>query len=159
MPPSINNQSNSQTSSRSSHHREIRKFGLVMFLAFGLLGVLSWYRHHPLAAEVMVILAGVLLVGSLSVPRLMRPVYDGWMMFAHGLGWVNTRMILVVIFYVVFTPVGLVMRLFGKDPLGLRFEPAQRGGNDQPKESSYWIKRNPEQLEASRGTERYRQQF
>ena len=48
---------------------------------------------------------------------LLKPVYKIWMRFASVLAWINTRIVLVVLFYLVFTPVGLAMRLFKIDLL------------------------------------------
>ncbi|MCE5270112.1 SxtJ family membrane protein, partial [bacterium] len=55
-----------------------------------------------------------------------------WMKLAHALGWFNTRLLLILVFYLVLTPVGLLMRLFGKRPLSLGWD------KDAP---SYWIER------------------
>jgi uncharacterized protein involved in cysteine biosynthesis len=60
-----------------------------------------------------------------------KPAYDLWMKFAAVLAWINTRLILIAMFYLVFTPIGLIMRLFGSDQLGLRIEKDKR---------SYWVK-------------------
>lgn len=45
------------------------------------------------------------------------PVYRRWMAIGHVLGWINTRIILGIMFYLLFLPVGLAMRLLGKDPM------------------------------------------
>lgn len=55
------------------------------------------------------------------------------MKFAAVLAWVNTRLILIVMFYMVFTPIGFVMRIFGSDQLGLKIE---------KEKESYWIKKD-----------------
>jgi len=65
------------------------------------------------------------------------PVERGWMAVAMVLAWINTRIILTVLFALVFTPVGLVMRLL-RDPLNLKF----RDGR-----SSYWIRRDAKSFE------------
>ena len=65
--------------------------------------------------------------------KFLKPVYDIWMKFAAVLAWVNTRIILIVMFYLVFTPIGLIMKLFGSDQLGLRME---------KEKESYWIKKD-----------------
>ena len=65
--------------------------------------------------------------------EFLKPVYDIWMKFAAVLAWVNTRIILIVMFYLVFTPIGLIMKLFGSDQLGLRME---------KEKESYWIKKD-----------------
>ena len=63
------------------------------------------------------ILAGLLWLPALLAPATLRPVYNTWMKIGHGIGWVNTRIILGLLFYVMVMPMGLVMRLFGKDPM------------------------------------------
>ncbi len=97
---------------------KLRSFGLVTgavgALLFGLFfpwvfdkGLPVW----PWAA------AGVLWVWALVAPATLRYVYVGWMTIGHGLGWVNTRIILGIMFYAVFLPVGLVFKILGKDPM------------------------------------------
>jgi hypothetical protein len=66
---------------------------------------------------------------------ILKPIYVGWMTFAFALGWVNTRLILGIVFYLIFTPAGLVMRLLGKDPLVLRFD---------RQATTYWVRRKPQ---------------
>jgi hypothetical protein len=50
-------------------------------------------------------------------PGTLQPVYLGWMKFGHVMNWINTRLILGILFYGVFLPFGMVMRLLGKDPM------------------------------------------
>jgi len=65
---------------------------------------------------------GGLLVGlGLLVPTWLAPVERVWMAVARAMGWVMTRVILGLLFCLIFTPAGLILRLLGKDPLGLRF--------------------------------------
>jgi len=66
-----------------------------------------------------------------KIIKLLKPLYDLWMKFAAVLAWINTRLILILMFYLVFTPIGLIMRLFGSAQLGLRIEKDKR---------SYWVK-------------------
>jgi len=81
-----------------------------------------------------------LFTGLFLEPAL-RPVYAGWMKFAHVLGWVNTRLLLGLFFYLVLTPVALVLRLGGKDLLDQRLDRSAR---------SYWVKRTPVELDQER---------
>lgn len=76
-------------------------------------------------------IAAVLVLGALVAPSLLRPVYRGWMKLGEVLAWVNTRIILTLVFFLVVTPIGLVMRLFGRSPMA-----ARRG-------DSYWIDVEP----------------
>ena len=58
-----------------------------------------------------------------AIVRFGNLLFKGWMAFANALGWVNTRILLVLVFFVVITPGAIVMRLFGKDLLSQRLEP------------------------------------
>jgi uncharacterized protein involved in cysteine biosynthesis len=53
---------------------------------------------------------------------LLRRLYDGWMVFVRALAWINARIILMVVFYLILTPVGLFRRLLGYDPLNRRVD-------------------------------------
>ncbi len=113
--------------------KEIRKFGLTFMVLCLLLAALSLYKgttfwHWCLGA------GAVFLVTGLFAQPLLKPLYIGWMTLAFALGWINTRIILGIVFYLIFTPVGLMMRLFQKDSMGLRFD---------KQAASYWIKRGP----------------
>ncbi len=70
---------------------------------------------------------------ALLAPRGLRPVHTHWMRVAHALGSFNTRVLLGVVYFVVMTPTGIVMRLLGRDPLDRRL-------GDR---SSYWVLRKP----------------
>jgi len=90
----------------------------LAFLAITLL-ILARHRHNPLPAlliSVMFFLSVFLFSG------LLKSIYTLWMKLAFILGWINTRLILLVIFYLVVTPMGLVTKLFGIDLLDLRID-------------------------------------
>jgi hypothetical protein len=125
--------------------RELRKFGLTVGIAFAVLGAVSWWRGHVWPPRVLGTLGVLLFVPGLLAPRLLAPVERAWMAFATVLGRVNTRIILGLIFYLVVTPVGLVMRLF-RDPLN------RKQGDPH---ASQWIKRAPEPVDPAR----YQRQF
>ena len=97
---------------------ELRKFGLVtggIFIGlFGLIFPFVLTRHYVLWPW---IIGGVLVVWALVFPIGLAPVHKYWMKFSHVLGWINTRIILSVIFYILITPIGLIIRLFTRDPM------------------------------------------
>lgn len=97
--------------------KEYRRFGLLVGGIFLLLGI--WplaIRHQP--ARPSLLLAGSALgVLALVAPVALRPVHKVWMMVGALLGWINTRVILALVFYVIVTPLGLVLRACGKDPI------------------------------------------
>lgn len=100
----------------------LRDFGLttgaILVVLFGLL--LPWLFDHALPVWPWII-AAVLAVWALAIPNTLRPVYRGWMAVGHVLGWVNTRIILGIMFYLIFLPTGLIMRILGKDPMARKF--------------------------------------
>lgn len=97
----------------------LRKFGLTT----GAIIVVLFAFFFPWVFDVAAmpvwpwIAAGILWVSALLMPSVLRPVYVTWMKIGHVLGWINTRIILGVLFYVLVFPMGLIMRLFGKDPM------------------------------------------
>ena len=97
--------------------KHLRSFGLMVGSIFALIGV--WpavWRGQPLRLWSL-ILGGVLMALALVWPRSLTKVYRLWMTVGEVLGWINTRLILGVLFYLVFTPMGWCMRLRGKDPM------------------------------------------
>jgi len=109
----------------------LRKFGLTMGSAFLLIALLVMIRHkhNPLPISIISI---VFFISAFIIPNLLKPIYILWMRFALVLSWVNTRLILLIIFYLIFTPIGLAMRLFGIDLLERK--------SDKNKKS-YWKKK------------------
>ena len=97
---------------------ELRKFGLVtgaiVVTLFGI--VLPWLIGHPWPVWPWVI-AGIFWIWALTSPATLFIVYRIWMKFGHVAGWINTRIILGLIFYLVFFPVGILLRMLGKDPM------------------------------------------
>lgn len=75
----------------------------------------------------------------------MKAIYKAWMRFAHALGWVNTRIILSFVYFLIFTPLALIFRLMGKDPMDRRSEAMD----------SYWAKRESKEFRQ----DDYRRQF
>ncbi|MGD8874892.1 MAG: SxtJ family membrane protein, partial [Gammaproteobacteria bacterium] len=61
--------------------------------------------------------AAVFAGTGLILPQALRPIYLLWMKIGHALGWINTRIILGLVFFVMFAPIALVLRIFGKDPM------------------------------------------
>lgn len=91
--------------------RELRAFGLTVGAAFLLFGSLAWFwRGHVGAGQVLLGLGGLLIVGGLLVPNLLRPVERRWMGLAHAMSKVTTPIFLGVVYFVVFTPAGLLRR-------------------------------------------------
>jgi hypothetical protein len=110
--------------------KDCRNLGLIFLAALLILaGVLYWnhigYWRHSLIAGACFGLLG------LAAPGILKPLHRVWMTFALVMGWFMARILLALLFYLVVTPIGLVMRLLGKDLLDRRM--ADR--------KSYWHRR------------------
>jgi hypothetical protein len=110
---------------------QARKTACVV--AFVLLLFAAWqlYRGRLTAAYVLGGVAFLLLLTGFFVPALARRFHALWMRFAAALGYVNSRVLLTLIYYGVFTPYRFFSRLAGRDPL------RRRG----PAQESYWVER------------------
>src|SRR3972149_7215658 len=89
------------------------------------------WRQHPVLPWLLAGLALTLAAAAVLSPAGLRPVHRVWMRGADLLAWVNTRLVLGLVYFLVMTPIGLLMRLAGRDPLDRRL-------GDRP---SYWIAR------------------
>jgi hypothetical protein len=102
---------------------ELRNFGLVtgaiLALLFGLF--FPWLLEKPIPSWPWVV-AAVLGAWGLIAPISLRPVYRTWMKFGLLLSKITTPIVLGIVFYLVVMPMGLVMRLFGHDPMARRFD-------------------------------------
>jgi protein-S-isoprenylcysteine O-methyltransferase Ste14 len=121
----------------------LRQFGWISLVAFAALGGLTWYTHKfllwsvsPSAAQttayVLWVVAGVSAVLALIAPGTLRPLYVALMLIALPIGFVLSHVIMAILYYAIFTPVGLFMRLIGRDALERRFDRQAR---------SYWVPR------------------
>lgn len=109
---------------------ELRKFGFVfagiLIVLFGLL--LPYMKHHAIRAWPFYIGLPIALLAAL-VPNWLRPLYVVWMKFGAVMGFINTRIIMSVLFFCVLTPIGWLMRALGKDLLSqklVREQPSYR---------------------------------
>lgn len=120
----------------SSTDRDLVSFALIMSVA--LVVIAEWRWHRGAAPWLPLLLAGIavlFLLAAAIAPRMLRPVYRIWMRVGEGLAWINTRILLAVVFFLAVTPIGVLMRLLGRSPLD-----AERKGD------SYWIDTDPHSL-------------
>jgi hypothetical protein len=116
-----------------SSKSDLRKFGITMGIVFGLIGGALLWREKDYYT-IFVILSTAFIITGLVIPVLLKPIHKGWMTFAVVLGWFMTRLILSILFYCIFTSIGLLSRILGKQFLDLKM--------DRTRES-YWIMREP----------------
>ena len=107
----------------------LRNFGLLFAVPWSLIGIILLWKGNP-GGTALFIVAVLSVATGLIYPKILRPIYIGWMALAQILGLILTYFILTIFYFVVITPVGLVMRQLGKDTLSRRF-PGYR--------ESYWV--------------------
>ena len=136
--------------------RHLRVFGAGALVVFGALGAWLFFAHRLFGFEVAAPTAEVVayalwalaaLAGLLAAaaPAGLRPLYIALSVVSLPIGWVVSHAVLALVYYGILTPIGLVMRLCGRDPLCRKFDPQAR---------SYWVDRP-----APRDVKRYFRQF
>ena len=105
-----------------AQYTQLRNFGVIVGGVFAVIGVwpLVVRAEGPRLWSLM--LAGGLIVPALVLPRSLIYVHRAWMAASEFLGWINTRVILTLVFYAVVTPMGFVMRRLGRDPMQSRLD-------------------------------------
>ncbi|MEO7192307.1 MAG: SxtJ family membrane protein [Vicinamibacterales bacterium] len=106
---------------KAPSQKHLRQFaGLFLVIFLGMAATRWFGGRHDLTARVLAVAAVVVGVTGLAAPSLVRPIYTGWMIAAFPIGWTVSRLVLLAIFFLVVTPIGLAFRLFGRDALHLR---------------------------------------
>lgn len=128
-----------------SGKKELREFGLTIGVILVVLGSIAAWRGRPLypyflGFGIVFIAAGILL------PRILKFPQKAWMGFAVVLGFFMSHLILSILFYAVITPIGMMMRVFGKDVLDQKIDKSS---------GSYWKARD----EAIKPEESYQNQY
>ena len=111
-----------------------RSFGLTLGIPVLLVAGLMLWRQRLVWAVALVAVGALLVLLALAAPALLRPLNRLWTRVGLLLHAVVTPLVMALLFYLTVTPVGLVMRLLGKDPARLKFDRAA---------ATYWIARQP----------------
>ncbi|MEE3202467.1 MAG: SxtJ family membrane protein [Acidobacteriota bacterium] len=126
--------------------KELRWFGAMLVVFVLAIGVLvRWQFDAPTVAQRIWIAGGLLSLVYVVVPSLRRWIFVGWIYAAFPIGWTVSHVLLASIYYLVFTPIGLLLRLIKGDPLERRLDRSA---------ASYW---RPH--ESLRDVRRYFRQF
>jgi hypothetical protein len=117
-----------------SDRKDLRNFGITIGIALGVIGGLLLWREKP--SYFYCVIAGIaFLLSGFAFPTVLKPFQKVWMTISILMGWLMTRVILIILFYGILTLVGLIARLCGKDFL-------DKIVNKNAK--SYWILRTTE---------------
>ena len=100
--------------------REGRRFAFTVGGAFLVLALLAWWRDRLVVGSVLGALAAALLLSGLLVPTRLGPIERAWMKLAHAISRVTTPVVMAVMYFGILTPVGLMRRWFGHNPIDHR---------------------------------------
>lgn len=116
--------------------KELRQFALIWFpLACLALGFMIWrFTHSVNWAAIPVVLGLVLAPFAYWIPAFSQALFSGWMAAAYPIGWTISHLIMAAIYFLLITPMGLVMRLCGRDSMGHRFDESR---------DTYWVPHQP----------------
>lgn len=118
---------------RNPTPKQLNQFGFVWLGFLSFFGIMAWFKFdEPSLAKGLWVAAIVVPVIGWSAPAFMRLVFLGMSYAAWPIGFVVSHLVLALVYYLVMTPIGLVMRLFGYDPMTRQRDPD--GG-------SFWIAR------------------
>ena len=116
-----------------------KKFGFFFFIIFLFLGAYLFVKNYSLASSVSILIATIFLFFAVFLPDKLLYLNSCWMHFGVLIGKIVSPVVLGVIFFGIFLPIGLSMRLFGRDELGLNMRDV----------SSYWKKRQSVKIKSN----------
>ncbi|MEP7328927.1 MAG: SxtJ family membrane protein [Betaproteobacteria bacterium] len=94
--------------------REMRQFGAILAVAvLVIFCMLPWYYGRVIPWWPVGV-AAILMLFAATWPQALAPLYRGWMRVGHVLGWINTRVLLGAVFFLLIVPLGMVLRMLGK---------------------------------------------
>jgi len=110
-----------------------RSFGFTFAIVFTIVALWPLVRGRSVRGWAL-IAAAAFLLAALALPRVLAPLSQLWLKLGLFLHACISPIIMGLVFYTTVTPIGLVRRLLGQDPLGLRFDSGA---------VTYWIERHP----------------
>ena len=127
---------------RDPTRRQLNQFGFIWMAFLGLFGAIAVVKFEsPTVARWLWLAAVVVPILGWSVPAFMRLVFLGMSYLAWPIGFVVLHVVLALVYYLVVTPIGLLTRLFGYDPMERKFD---------REAASYWVERSPESTDPKR---------
>ena len=123
-----------------------RKFWLAISLILFGVGIYNFYYNSTQVSIWCFVAASPILLLSLLVPKVLKPEYSLITIVSRKIGWYNSKLLIGILFYLIFTPIAVIYRIIGKDPLNRKMEKYRK---------SYWIPRTKHAF----GKERSEYQF
>jgi hypothetical protein len=114
--------------------KSLRKFGLSVGAVFCLLAFWMFLKNHfPLVLTIFGIVGMLLMVMGLIFPKALKEIYKVWMGMAFAIGWVVSRILLAILFFLVITPIGFIAHLFRNEFMDIKMNRVR---------DTYWVRRN-----------------
>lgn len=127
--------------------RELRWFAGLLIPFFGIIAGLWWHRSgQTTGPAIMASIAVVIGLFGLIAPMSIRAIYVTWMIAVWPIGWLVSHVLLAAIFFGVMTPIGLILRAIGREPMKKQFDRTAK---------SYWVARPVDEVDP----EQYFRQF
>lgn len=131
----------------SKEKKDLQVFGYGLGLIGAVFGIGAWVRHGLGLPAIVLIVCSIIFVATTALDSTaLKPGYRGWMKVAHVIGSIVTTVILGLAFFLIFTPIGILLKLTGRDHLQRDFS---------KKDKTYWVKRDVAEFTK----DRYHQQF
>ena len=112
-----------------------KKFGITIAIILAIIGFfLLWKKNNNY--DYILYLAAAFFITGLILPSVLKPVYKVWMAISVVMGFIMTKVIMIIIFYLIVTPIGLIASLTGKEFLDMKIDKSAK---------SYWIAREKTQ--------------
>ncbi len=107
-----------------------RRFALTLAAALAVFAFIGWWSGRGLLPFILIAIASILNAAGLIAPTRLQPLERAWMALAHAISRVTTPILMGIVYFLVLSPVGVVRRFAGRNPL-----------DRQPVNGSYWIAR------------------
>lgn len=112
--------------------KDIKQFGMVLAAMLIIFSAAQFIKHKILLSQWFFGAGCGMLCVTLLVPKALRPIYKIFLKVAHAIGWFNTRVILIIIYFVLLCPIAVIMKVAGKDLLNRKIDKGAL---------TYWINR------------------
>jgi hypothetical protein len=114
--------------------KSLRKFGISVGMVLSILSIWMIYKDHVPSLRIYLGVIGVLLIiTGVTYPGILKHVYKVWMGLAFAIGWVVSRILLLLLFYLFVVPIGLISHLVGKEFMDIKMNKVKE---------TYWVKKN-----------------
>ena len=122
--------------------RELRWFAGLLIVFFAIVaGIWKFNSGQTQGPAILVAVTSAIGLLGLAAPQAIRWVYVGWMAAVFPIGWVVSHLLLAAIFFGVIMPIGLILRVLGRDPMRKSFDRSA---------ATYWIARPDEPTDSQR---------